>query len=166
MMHEATCCFFLQKEKQICICVSTACEELVKLQSLQYIQYNKLSLFKTWRNCLSQYESRYSGHKKGGLDGGGGVPNSVFNKKWRAYSWFDKWNITLIQYILAFLLNSVFDSSYYSLIVKKWSSNSLFNSKYGPQFAIRLTPIQAPKKDIFIELSPVHTEKRIMLIYM
>ena len=53
----------------------------------------------------------------GGLDGG--VPNSVFNKKCRAYSWFDKWNITLIQYILAFLLNSVFDSSCYSLIVKK-----------------------------------------------
>ena len=33
---------------------------------------------------------------------------------------------------------------YYSLIVKKQGSNSLFNSKYGPQFVIRLTPIQAP----------------------
>ena len=31
--------------------------------------------------------------------GGGGVPNSVFNKKCCAYSWFGKWNITLIQYI-------------------------------------------------------------------
>ena len=31
----------------------------------------------------------------GGLDGE--VPNSVFNKKIRAYSWFDKWNITIIQ---------------------------------------------------------------------
>ena len=50
---------------------------------------------------------------------GGGFHNSVFNKKnIRAYSWFSKWNITLIQYILAFLLNSVSDSSYYSLIVK------------------------------------------------
>ena len=48
----------------------------------------------------------------GGLD-------SVFNKKIRAYLWFDKWNIILIQYILAFMLNSVFDNSYYSLIVKK-----------------------------------------------
>ena len=31
---------------------------------------------------------------------GGGVPNSVFNKKIRAYSWFDKWNITLIQFVI------------------------------------------------------------------
>ena len=30
----------------------------------------------------------------GGLDGG--VPNSVFNNKNCAYSWFDKWNITLL----------------------------------------------------------------------
>ena len=50
--------------------------------------------------------------------GWGGVPNSAFNKKLGVYSWFGKWNIILIQYILAFLLNSVFDNSYYSLIVK------------------------------------------------
>ena len=28
---------------------------------------------------------------------GGGGGNSVFNTKFRAYSWFDKWNITIIQ---------------------------------------------------------------------
>ena len=49
------------------------------------------------------------------MGGGGGVPNSVFNKIIGAYSWFGKWNITLIQYILTFLLNSVFDRIYYSL---------------------------------------------------
>ena len=32
-----------------------------------------------------------------GLDGGGGIPNSVFNELIGAYSWFGKWNITLIQ---------------------------------------------------------------------
>ena len=48
---------------------------------------------------------------KGGWMGGGGggeVSNSVFNKKFHAYSWFDKWNITLIRYSITNLaLNSV-----------------------------------------------------------
>ena len=47
------------------------------------------------------------------------VPDSVFNKIISAYSWFGKWNIALIQYIMAFLFYSVFDSINYSLIVKK-----------------------------------------------
>ena len=33
-----------------------------------------------------------------------GVTNSIFNQIIGAYSWFGKWNITLIQYILGFLL--------------------------------------------------------------
>ena len=63
------------------------------------------------------YHNEKSAHIKDGLDGG--VPNSVFNKIICVYSRFGKWNITSIPYILASLLNSVFDGSYCSLIVKK-----------------------------------------------